>query len=132
MQFMNKDSEPEEGLMRSVLRSGMMWFFIVFCLGFMTREIYLRYTGNTFALEPLYWYLFVEHQAISMPTIVVVMIAALLVDSIRAKRNPEPKLRLFWKVVGLLPSHFRGTLPYMASNLPLDLSRRPIRFAATW
>jgi hypothetical protein len=108
MESMNKGSEPEEGLIRSVLRSSMTWIFIVFGLGFMTCEIYLRYTANTFALEPLYWYLFVEKQAISMPTIAVAVIAALLVDSIRAKRNPEPKLRLFWKIAAFFAIAFAG------------------------
>ncbi|WP_431095311.1 hypothetical protein [Polaromonas aquatica] len=108
MESMHKDSEPEEGRIRSVLRSSMTWLFLVLGVGFMTCEIYLRYTANTFALEPLYWYLFVEHQAISMPTIVLAMIAALLAGSMRAKRNPESKLRLLWKVAALFAIAFAG------------------------
>jgi hypothetical protein len=43
-----------------------------------------------------------------MPTIAVAMIAALLGGSMRAKRNPESKLRLFWKVAALFAIAFAG------------------------
>ncbi|MFS2036306.1 hypothetical protein ACEN8I_19950 [Polaromonas sp. CT11-55] len=98
---MNKDSETEESPIRSVLRSSMAWLFLVFCLGFLIREAYLRYTGERSSLEPLYWYLFVEHRAISMPIVVLVLITALLVEHIRANRNPGTRLGLLSKIVAL-------------------------------
>lgn len=98
---MNKGSETEEGPIRSVLRSSMAWLLMIFCLGFLVREVYLRYTGVRFSLDPLYWYLFVEHRAISMPIIVVALATALLADHIRTKRNPGSTLGLFSKVVAL-------------------------------
>jgi hypothetical protein len=94
---MNKDSGP----IRSVLRSGMTWLLMIFFLGFLMREAYLRYTGERSSLEPLYWYLFVEHRAISMPVIVVALVTALLVEHIRANRNPGPRLGFFSKIVAL-------------------------------
>jgi hypothetical protein len=97
----NKDGETEEGLIRSVPRDILAWLLMVFGLGFLMREAYLRYTGERSSLEPLYWYLFVEHRAISMPIIVLTLVTALLVDHIRAKRNPQPTLGLLSKVVAL-------------------------------
>ena len=79
----------------------MAWLFMLFGLGFLMREAYLRYIGERSSLEPLYWYLFVEHRAISMPVIVVALVTALLVEHIRAKRNPEFKLGLLSKAVAL-------------------------------
>lgn len=105
---MNKDSEAEEGTIRSILRGSMAWLFMVSGLGFLMREAYLRYTGEPFSLDALYWYLFVEHRAISMPTIVVAMVTALLVDHIRAKLNPGRKLRFFWKIVALFAIALAG------------------------
>lgn len=96
---MNKDSELEEGRVRILLRNGAEWIFLILSLGYGAWELYLRHTEGTFALEPLYRYLFVEHHAISMPIIVVTMVTALLFDRIRTQRDPETKLRLFWKVV---------------------------------
>jgi len=101
LESINKDSESEEGLIRSVLRSRITWIFVVFGLGHLMREVYLRYTGEPLSKDVIYGYLFVEHHAISMPVIVVAMVTALLVDHIRARRNPALKLRLFWKVVAL-------------------------------
>jgi len=98
---MNQDSEPVEGRFRSVLRSGLTWLFLVSSLGFMAWEIYLRYTEGRSSLEPVYWYLFVEHRAISMPIIAAAMVAALLVNHIREKRNPGRKLSILSKVVAL-------------------------------
>jgi len=98
---MNQDSKPVEDSFGSVLRSGLTWLFLVSTLGFMAREIYLRYTEGRSSLDAVYWYLFVEHRAISMPVIVVAMITALLVDHIRGKRNPGRKLSILSKVVAL-------------------------------
>ena len=101
MKSINPDDKAEETPLRSLLRSSMAWLFMVFCLGFLMREAYLRYTGERSSLEPLYWYLFVEHRAISMPIIVLTLVTALLVDHIHAKRNPQPTLGLLSKVVAL-------------------------------
>lgn len=98
---MNKDREPEEASFCGLLRGLLAWLLMIFCLGFLMREVYLRYTGVRFSLDPLYWYLFVEHRAISMPIIVLTLVTALLVDHIHAKRNPQPTLGLLSKVVAL-------------------------------
>ena len=108
MESIDKDSDPEEWLIRSVLRSRMTWLFLVFGLGYLVREAYLRYTGEPFSMDALYGYLFVEHRAISMPLIVVAMVTALLVDHLRARRNPGPRLRLFWKIVALFAIALAG------------------------
>lgn len=105
---MNKDDEPEDTPVRGVLRSSMAWLFMVLGLGFLMREVYLRYTGERSSLDPLYWYLFVEHRAISMPVIVVALVTALLVDHIRAKRDPGTKLGFFSKIVALFAIALAG------------------------
>lgn len=101
MKSIDPDDEPKEAPACGVLRSSMAWLFMVLGLGFLTREVYLRYTGDRSSLDPLYWYLFVEHRAISMPIVVAVLVTALLVDHIRTKRNAGSKLGFFSKIVAL-------------------------------
>jgi|GEM_PF-1063310 len=98
-----------------VVRDSMEWILLALCFGLIAWEIYLRLSGGSFSLEPLYWYLFVEHRAIAMPVIAVVMVVALLFDHQRAKRHrsSEPRLRTFWKVVAFFAIAFAT---YIAIN----------------
>ena len=103
-----QDSELDEGPAQRELFIRIALIFAVAGLGYITRTAYLRYMGEELTLDLIYGYLFVKHQAISMPIIVVAMVGALLADHIRAKRNQAPPLRLFWKVIAVFSIVFAG------------------------
>lgn len=110
---MNNDSNPKKVEFPTALRNGATWVFMALGLAYGAWEFYQPPPEGKFALEPLYGYLFVEHHAISMPIIVVAIACALLFDQMRAKRTPERRLRLFWKVVAFFAMALAG---YFAIN----------------
>lgn len=87
--------------------------FIALGLAYGAWEFFHPLAEGTFTQEPLYWYLFVEHHAISMPIIAAAIACALLYDQMRAKHTPDRRLRLFWKVVALFAMALAG---YFAIN----------------
>lgn len=65
-------------------------------------DIYLRFTSDARALDPVFDYLFVKHQAIFLPITIAGLIVALFVDRVRSNRDPKLGMTMFWKVVSVL------------------------------
>lgn len=71
-------------------------------VGFLLWDWYLLFTSGTRALEPVFDFLFVKHRAIALPFVALVLMVALFVDTVRAKRDPKLGMTRFWRGVCLI------------------------------
>jgi hypothetical protein len=80
----------------------LSWIVSAGFLVFLGWDIYLTFTSDTSALEPVFDFLFVKHRAIALPLAALGLMVALFVDMVRSKRDPKLGMTRFWRVVCLI------------------------------